>query len=223
MERAPDEIELSSVEDGDGVVDLGAVVAQAAVPVPVIAPGPRRWSLEDVSAEATREGEVEEVRLRFRCDPVRTVVVASEPPARAAADPRGLARRVATGLAFEAWRRLATPGSGPFRALGDRDLVRVRDRAGAAWSSFVVPSSPAQAPVRLLVGRSGCPEDGVVVAASGIAFEELQALAEGMAPCTEADVARLRVEHRRRLAQRWWDAPRTPWRPDERASALRSG
>lgn len=227
MERVRDvPVDLAAVEDDDGVVDLVACVARAPMPVLAIPAGPRRWALHDVSAEEDAHGRVVEVRLLFRCDPVRTVVVASEPQARAAGDPDGLARRVATGLAFEGWRRAATPQVAPFRALGAGDLVPAP--AGAIdgleqgpWRAFAVPGGPGEAPVRVLVGDSPHGRgDGVVVAGAGVAFSELATLAGAASPCGREDAERLQVEHRRRLAQRWWDAPRTPWRPDQRTAEL---
>lgn len=216
--RNADRLDLAAVEDDDGVVDLEAAVARAAMPVLVVEPGPRRWSLDDVSAEVD-DGVVVEVRLRFRCDDVRSVVLATEAVARGDRAPGALSHRVATALAFEVWRRTGdAAGRAPFRAVTDADLFPRGGTSG--WREVAVTSAPADAPVRLLeavdeAGRA----TGVVLAGSGVAFEELATLASGLRRCDAADVARLRVEHRRRLAQRWWDAPRTPWRPDERAAA----
>lgn len=192
------------------MVEIGRVLAVAGVPVAAIPPGPRRWAPSDVAAEV--EGDrVTAVRVTFRSLGDRVVVVAG------AADDievDWLAERLATPLLFAHFRtvRPGVPAAGIMAALQGEPIWE-QEHDGWRVGRAGVGTRPVRLAHRPVAGGH------LVVAAHGVAQEEVTTLLGQVAvvsPGTE-EAADLHTRHRRALAQRWWDAPRTPWRPDERA------
>ena len=206
----------------DGVLELPKVLAAARIPVRGLTPGPRRWALSWISADGS-DDQVDEVALGFHTADGRSAVIAQA----AALPPLELAERVATPLALDAWRSKGLGNTASFavsRAASEavwRDGgAPPRPGVGAAlmWAKghLAVGDAP---PVRLAAAEDGAAERlGVVLATLGVAEEEVDHLLSSVAVLEPGDaLAReLQVGYRRHLAQRWWDAPRQPYRPYRR-------
>ena len=149
------------------------------------------------------------VRLTYRTVGDRAVVVAGTRPD---VDIDWMAERMATPLLFAQLRK-TNAGVAPASLMAALDAEMVWDEPtedGWTFGQCGVGSRP----VRL--ARRSAPEGHVIVAASGVAIEELTTMVAALVDLTDDPEAadELHVRHRRALAQRWWDAPRTPWTPD---------
>ncbi|HUG84485.1 MAG TPA: hypothetical protein VMM13_07960 [Euzebya sp.] len=197
------------LEAEDGVVDLMRLVDRLSFPWVALPAGPRRWAPTDLSVEV--EGSVVQLaRLTYRTVGDRAVVVAGAVPS---VDSDALADRLATPLLFAYHQRRRGGGSAAVMMAAVRGELIWEDVASGDWRVGTVGAGDR--PVRLLQ-RTGA--DGhLVIAAHGVALEEISAMADGLVPLVPGDdvVSDLHARHRRGLAQRWWDAPRAPWTPED--------
>lgn len=202
--------ETKYLEAEDGVVDVALVAGHLTFPWMALPAGPRRWAPTDLSVEVA-DGVLQLVRLTYRTVGDRSVVVAG---ARPDVDAGWLAEQIATPLLFAHMRRLqgTVPPAVIMSAL-TADAVWDEDLQMGGWQFG--RAGVGERPVRL--ARLSSPEGHVVVAAHGVAAEELDTLVAGLVPVTPdaPSVTELQDRHRRALAQRWWDAPRAPWTPED--------
>lgn len=206
--RLVDNFELeASLEADDGVVELERVLAACAgLRVYGLAPGPRRWGLTDVAVDLGDAG-IEVVRLTFRTRDRRVVTVASRLDT---VDRDPLVERLATPLLFASLREhLAGQPTTAIMAAIDAWPRWAPEVGGWRYGQ----SGHGSRPVRL-----AAPADETapqVLATVGVAPEELATLALNAELIVPGGpfAALLATAHRRHLAQRWWDAPRRPWRP----------
>ena len=196
---------------GDGVIDVIRLVSQLTFDWKVVPAGPRRWAPTDVSVEVD-DGRIMIARATYRSLGDRAVTLAG---ADDEVETNWLAGRLATPLLFADYRR-SHPEASPAAALA---VVAAKP----VWGELVIPqgdgSSPwrigrvegSSRPVHLAALRNGNGQQ--MLASYGIAADELMALIPTLLdPAEDGDVIRdMHVRHRRALAQRWWDAPRTPW------------
>ena len=196
------------LEAEDGVIDVDRVMPHLDFPWASLPPGPRRWAPTDLSVEV-EEDTLSAVRLTYRTVGDRAVVVAG---ARPDVDVDWMAERMATPLLFAQLRK-TNAGVAPASLMAALETEMQWDEPtddGWTFGRCGVGSRPVR-----LAHRSS--EEGhVIVAASGVAIEELTTLVGSLVDLTDDPEAadELHVRHRRALAQRWWDAPRTPWTPD---------
>lgn len=195
------------LEADDGVVEVARVMAHLPFRWMSLNPGPRRWAPTDLFAEVDG-GAITQVRMTYRTVGDRVVVVAGAPAESAADD---LARRVATPLLFAHVRRTRSDLPPVAIASSLQDGV-VWDEQVGEWHFGHVGGGAR--PVR--IAHLAHPEGHTLMASHGIAVEEHTTLVSAMEELHDGgEVAReLHRRHRRALAQRWWDAPRAPWRPD---------
>lgn len=199
------------VEADDGIVEVGLVLPHLTFPWASLPEGPRRWAPTDMAVEADGP-TLQVVRMVYRTVGDRVVVVAAARPDSDIAD---LAERLATPLLFAHYRRLGG-GLSPAAIMAALRGEPVWDDEVGADGWRPGHAGAGERPVRLVhrVAKGG----HLLVAAHGVAVEELAALVDSVEPLTgpgpRADV--LHARHRRALAQRWWDAPRAPWAPSER-------
>lgn len=200
--------ETLPLTDADGVADLSGVLAACRLPVRVPAAGGRGWRLADVAADADG-ATVTAVRLAFRADERRLTVVTAAP----GGDRDRWAAAVAAPLLFAALRHQVDGASASAVARAVDPAPRWTTTVGG-WR--VGDSGTDAAPVRLAARQD---DDALlVIGASGVAPAEVAVTARSLEVLgSGSDRARaLAVEHRRSLAQRWWDAPRRPWGPARR-------
>ncbi|WP_370328310.1 hypothetical protein [Euzebya sp.] len=193
----------------DGVVEVAKVLAHLDFPWAVLPAGPRRWAPSDLSVEVDGD-RLSAVRMTYRTVGDRVVVVAG---CRAGVDVDDLAERLSTPLMWTHLRRLRRelPPAAILAAL--RGEPEWESGIGAGWRFGV--AGVGERPVRLAHRRHDAGD--VLVAVHGVAREEVDTLVaslEAVEPGSEL-TEDLGVRHRRALAQRWWDAPRAPWTPDE--------
>lgn len=187
----------------DGVVDIEQLVTASPVTLLTLPAGPRGWQLTGVDVD-TVDGRVARTRLEWRAAGDRSAVVCRQAPRSI----DGPARQVATALAFRSFQRVGAPGGPPAFLAGFDAAARWGAVRGNGWRAATL-TPPAGGPVRLRA-RSG--EDGAtVLGVLGVAEEEVDVMLGQLTPLAEHDAEALRREHRRAIAQRWWDAPRTPW------------
>lgn len=197
------------LEAEDGVVDLMRLVDHMTFPWVALPAGPRRWAPTDLSVEVAGT-VVQLARLTYRTVGDRAVVVAGALPS---VDVDGLAERLATPLLFSYYQRRGSGASAAVMLAAMRGELAWEDTAATGWRTGA--AGAGDRPVRL-VQRTGA--DGhLVIAAHGVALEEVTAMVAGLVPLAPRSevVADLHARHRRALAQRWWDAPRAPWTPED--------
>lgn len=196
-------------EAEDGVVEVMRVMDQLDFPWAVLPPGPRRWAPSDLSVEGVGD-RLQMVRMIYRTVGDRAVVVAGT---RSDADTDELAKQLSTPLLFAHYRRLNNGVSPAVMSVMESVPVWETVRGdGWEFGQCGVGSRPARLARRRYEGGH------VVVSSHGVASEEMTTLIAGLVDLHggEGDRAvaeELAVRHRRALAQRWWDAPRTPWQP----------
>lgn len=201
-----------SLEAEDGVVEVQRVRPHLDVPWVVVEPGPRRWAPTDLSVEIAEDGSrLELVRMTYRTVGERSIVVAGLRPE---GDVDHTAQRLTTPLLFAHLRRVHPKATVAAIMAAIDSTPTWGEPAADGWRSGVAGSGDR--PVRLAhVTRS----DGhVLVASHGVAEEELATILASAVEVTRDDahlLDDLHVRHRRALAQRWWDAPRTPWVPED--------
>jgi hypothetical protein len=203
------QVELErSLEADDGVVEVRRLRPHLDLPWAVLPPGPRRWAPTDLSAEVAVDGpRLDAVRMTYRTVGERSVVVAGLRPE---VDVDAAAERLATPLVFAHLRRVHPEA--PIATLVSVLACPPRwDRAAEdGWRAGV--AGVGERPARL---AHLALEDGhLLVAAHGVAEEELRTLVAGLQRVSRDDeqaLEALHTRHRRALAQRWWDAPRVPW------------
>lgn len=196
-----------SLEADDGVVEVTRVVPHLSFPWMALPAGPRRWAPTDLSVEVEEDG-LRLVRLTYRTVGDRSVVVAG---AEEGTDLEWMAERLSTPLLF-AHLRKSNAGLSPTAIMSALDCQAEWGTEADGWrfGTWGVGSRP----VRLAL-RSGA-KGHVMVAAHGVAEEELMALVGGLVDLADEEaVIDLHTRHRKALAQRWWDAPRTPWVPKD--------
>lgn len=196
------------LEAEDGVVEVDRVVPHLTFPWAALEAGPRRWAPTDLSVEV--EGDrLTAVRLTYRTVGDRAVVVAG---AAAGMDVDWLAERLSTPLLFAHHRKVdpSIPASSIMAVL-ESDAVWDVHGADGGWrfGHCGVGSRPVR-----LAHRSEA-AGHLLVAAHGVAPEELDTMLATLEPVVAGSPVadELHIRHRRALAQRWWDAPRTPWTP----------
>jgi hypothetical protein len=199
-----------ALEADDGVVEVLRVRPHLEVPWAVLAPGPRRWAPTDLSVELDGSGDrLQLVRMTYRTVGDRSVVVAGIRPD---ADVDEVVAKLAKPLMYSYLRRLHTdaPVTQIVAALDCSPRWEVVGAEG--WRTGT--AGTGDRPVR--VAHVAHVDGHVVVAAHGVAEEELTTIVAGLQPVTAEDedrLADLHTRHRQALAQRWWDAPRVPWTP----------
>ncbi len=207
---APLSVDLEQqLEAEDGVVEVERLMPHLTFPWASLRPGPRRWAPTDLSVE-TEDDELTAVRLTYRTVGDRSVVVAGGVPG---IDLNWLTERLATPLLYAHFRKTQSNISPSAVMAALEGEARWEDPTGEGWRFGVI--GVGNRPVRL--AHRETEEGHLLVAAHGVASEELTTLVAGLVPLEhgspEADD--LHSRHRRALAQRWWDAPRTPWTPED--------
>lgn len=207
---------VSAMEAEDGIVEVGRVLAHLDMPWMALPPGPRRWAPADLSVEVEQD-VLQVVRMTYRTVGNRAVVVAA---CRPGVEIDWLAEQLATPLLFAHYRRAqATMAPGAIMAaiqgepVWDDQTTWDDEPRGEGWQFGL--AGFGSRPVRLACTRG---ENGsILMAAHGLAEEEATTVVSSLVPLTsDCELATdLHVRHRRGLAQRWWDAPRAPWDPDE--------
>lgn len=197
-----------ALEADDGVVEVTRVMPHLRFPWMALPAGPRRWAPTDLSVEVEDDG-LRMVRLTYRTVGDRSVVVAGAGPD---ADLDWMAERLSTPLLF-AHLRKANAGLSPTAIMAALDCQAEWTLEADGWriGTWGVGSRPVR-----LAHRSTA-EGHVMLASHGVAEEELTALVTGLVDLTDDEeaVVDLHTRHRKALAQRWWDAPRTPWVPKD--------
>lgn len=194
----------------DGVLEVARVLKHMDFPWMALPAGPRRWAPTDLSVEVGETGP-EVARMAYRCMGDRTVVVAG---ARPDVDADALGERLTTPLLFAYFRRSAEDTDPADIVAAVQADPEWQDGEVDGWR--VGEAGAGGRPARLAVRRA---EGGqVVVAAHGVAVEEFTTILGQLEPLEagSAVAAELHERHRRALAQRWWDVPRTPYTPEER-------
>ena len=195
-------------EADDGVVEVDLVAEDLDFPWMALPPGPRRWAPTDLSVEVQEES-LHMVRMTYRTVGDRYVVVCGLRPD---ADLDWLAERIVTPLLFSYFRK--RQASAPPAAIMSALKGAPNWDAGQVDGWTLGVCGQGDRPARLAMRKT---EAGVVmVATHGVSEAELEPMLatlenfEAGGP-SQAD---LQDRHRRALAQRWWDAPRTPWTPE---------
>lgn len=197
------------LEAEDGVVEVDRIMPLLTFPWAALEPGPRRWAPTDLSVEIEDE-QLTIVRLTYRTVGDRAVVVAG---ARSEVDVDWLAERLSTPLLFAHFRRM-NAGLPPAAVMSALEVDAVWDE-GEADGWRLGHCGVGARPVRL--AHMAQEEGHLLVASHGVAAEEASTLLSSLVPLAAGGEAAydLHVRHRRALAQRWWDAPRTPWTPKD--------
>ncbi len=203
-------------EAEDGVVEVQRVAPHLDFAWAVLQPGPRRWAPTDLSVESDLDvegvaaGDIDVVRMTYRTVGDRVVVLAG---ARVGVDVDALAERLAKPLLFAHLRKVHTTAPVAAIVAALEPTPTWESAADAGWLQG--QAGRGERPVRLFHRTTNAGH--ILVAVHGVAAEEATTLVKGLT-MLDADgevVAELHERHRRALAQRWWDAPRTPWTPED--------
>jgi hypothetical protein len=201
------------LEADDGVIEVDRVGAVLDFPWVALPAGPRRWAPTDLSVEVDGD-RVSLVCTTYRALGDRVVVLAAGGPEVDADD---VGQRLSTPLPFA---HVRAQGAG----MRPEELLATL-RGQPVWDGEAPPhpawrygtAGVGDRPVR--VAHQAGPDGHLLLAAHGVALEEVRTIVDGLERVAPGSPEQqdLHVRYRRALAQRWWDAPRTPWTPDQRA------
>lgn len=196
-------------EAEDGVVEVDLVAEDLDFPWMTLPPGPRRWAPTDLSVEV-QDDILHMVRMTYRTVGDRSVVVCGLRPS---ADLDWLAERIVTPLLFSYFRKRQATAPPAAIMSAVKGAPTWDDTEVDGWTFGVC--GQGDRPARLAVRRFAA--GMVLVATHGVSEAELQPMLGTLQAFetggqTQSD---LQLRHRRALAQRWWDAPRTPWTPED--------
>ena len=200
-------------EAEDGVVEVARVAPHLDFAWAVLDPGPRRWAPTDLSVESdldAADGALDVVRMTYRTVGDRVVVVTG---ARSSVDVDDLAARLAKPLLFAHLRKVHVEASVLQIMAALEPEAKWEASADGGWR--VGHAGRGERPVRLYHRSTN--RGHLLAAVHGVAPEEAIVLIKGLRMLDDDGTiaTELHERHRKALAQRWWDAPRTPWTPKD--------
>lgn len=194
----------TTIEAPDGVIEIPRIMALCPFAIVDLPAGPRRWEPVDVWAD-TEDDVFHEVRVTYQTQGERSITTVAAPQH---SDVNELALRVAMPLLFAQFRQdHGTLPTGPIMAA----LASEPAWPGQVGEWTVGRCGVSEKPLRLASRQANGTH---LIIGKGVSAEEFETLLGTLAtidgPGEEAD--RLGARHRKALADRWFNAPRTPYR-----------